>query len=116
MALNLSLDSFETVTAIDGYLPPILKTRLEFRRGNYMKILSVLNQVYESDENEDASIIPVKDCFYYSMLSGVFYSGNMIAMSKHYLLQALQVIINHHLFIYRKDKKNMLIILLLDHF
>lgn len=91
MSANLSLDSFESVTAIDGYLPPILKTRLEFRRGNYMKILSVLNQVYEVDGDEDVSVVPSKDCFYYSMLSGVFYSGNMIAMSKHYLLQALEV-------------------------
>lgn len=88
---NVALDSFECITAIDGYLPPILKTRLEFRRGNSMKILSVLNQIYEAEEGEDAAVIPPKDCFYYSMLSSVYYSGGLYQLAKFYIHKAIQV-------------------------
>lgn len=91
---NMSLDSFENATSIDGYLPPILKTRLEFRRGNSLKILGVLNQVYESDTEEDHSIIPNKDCFYYSMLSGVYFSGGMYYLSKYYINKSIEVGMN----------------------
>ena len=52
---SLALDNYERMTAYDGYLPPLLKSRLEYRRGNCMKILSLLNQIYEEDE-EDALI------------------------------------------------------------
>lgn len=91
---NMSLDSFENATSIDGYLPPILKTRLEFRRGNSLKILGVLNQVYESDNDEDHSIVPRKDCFYYSMVSGVYFSGGMYFLSKYYIRKAIEVTMN----------------------
>lgn len=87
------MDGYENVTKIDGYLPPILKTRLEFRRGNSLKILSVLNQIYEPETEEEASIAPDKDSFYYSMVSSVYYSGGMYQMSKYYLIKALEVII-----------------------
>ena len=90
---NMALDSFENITPIDGYLPPILKTRLEFRRGNSMKILSVLNQIYEAEEGEASDVVPSKDCFYYSMLSSVYYSGGLYFQAKFYIHKAIQVLI-----------------------
>ena len=50
---SIALDSYETMTSFDGYLPPLLKSRLEYRRGNCMKILSLLNQIYEEEEEEE---------------------------------------------------------------
>lgn len=31
------LDNYECMTSYDGYLPPLLKTRLEYRRGNCLE-------------------------------------------------------------------------------
>lgn len=87
---TLVLDGIEPTATIDGYLPSILKTRLEFRRGNWGKILSVLNQVYEEDARFPGAA-PAKDSFYYSMLSSVYCSSGMVFMARHYLLRALQV-------------------------
>lgn len=87
---TLALDGFEPVGTIDGYLPSLLKTRLEFRRGNWIKILSVLNQVYEEEAGAEG-VLPAKDSFYYSMLSSVYCSSGMFSISKHYLVEALRV-------------------------
>lgn len=86
----LALDGFEPVGTIDGYLPSLLKTRLEFRRGNWIKILSVLNQVYEEEAGAEG-VLPAKDSFYYSMLSSVYCSSGMFSIAKHYLVEALHV-------------------------
>ena len=86
----LALDGFEPVGTIDGYLPSLLKTRLEFRRGNWIKILSVLNQVYEEEAGAEG-VLPAKDSFYYSMLSSVYCSSGMLSIAKHYLVEALHV-------------------------
>ena len=92
--VNSLLDNYEELTSFDGYLPPILKTRVEFRRGNPMKILSVLMQIYEiSADNEDEakSLLPPKDCFYYSMLSSVYYSSGLYSQAKHAIHMSIKL-------------------------
>ena len=86
----LLLDGFDVATPIDGYLPPILKTRLEFRRGNSLKILTLLNQVFEAEENEDPSIVSSKGSFYYSLLSSVYFGSGMLEMARNYLMRAIR--------------------------
>ena len=87
---TLALDGLEPTPTIDGYLPSLLKTRLEFRRGNWSKILSVLNQVYEEDARFPGAA-PAKDSFYYTMLSSVYCSSGMLHLARHTLARAVQV-------------------------
>ena len=92
--LSLALDSFTAVTRYDGYLPLLLKSRLEFRRGNSLKILTLLNQIYDETPEETrgstVSLVPEKDYFYYSMIAAVFFATERVAVGFHFLLRALQ--------------------------
>lgn len=118
---SIVLDNYEIVTSFDGYLPPLLKSRLEYRRGNCMKILSLLNQIYEDDEEDvilaqeelseniissttnstttnsmetsvtKPSLTPSKDCFYYTMMASVYFASNMFFLAVHYLKLAIEV-------------------------
>ena len=91
----LALDSFTAVTHYDGYLPLLLKSRLEFRRGNSLKILTLLNQIYDETPEETGvspvSLVPEKDYFYYSMIAAVFFATERVAVGFHFLRRALQV-------------------------
>ena len=97
------LDNYECMTSYDGYLPPLLKTRLEYRRGNCLKILSLLTQIYEEDE-EDKSLThndyrsnlehhwtPEKDYFYFSMMASIYFASHMETLALHYLFLAYEV-------------------------
>ena len=125
---SLALDNYESMTAYDGYLPPLLKSRLEYRRGNCMKILSLLNQIYEEDgedglilqeetpEVEAAvptpttaaaatttttpSLTPAKDCFYFTMMASVYFASNMFFLASHYLKLAIQVCDNRNCYMF----------------
>lgn len=74
-----------------GYLAPILKSRLEFRRGNAEKILALLNQIYEKQSEADSAVLPPKDSFYYSLLSTVFFGSGKFELARFSLLQALRL-------------------------
>ena len=97
------LDNYECMTSYDGYLPPLLKTRLEYRRGKCLKILSLLTQIYEEDE-EDKSLThndyrsnlehhwtPEKDYFYFSMMASIYFASHMETLALHYLFLAYEV-------------------------
>ena len=100
------LDNYETMTSYDGYLPPLLKTRLEYRRGNCLKILSLLNQIYEEDEEDESFSqddfpsnlehrwTPVKDYFYFTMMASIYYASSLYSLSLHYLFLAYEVLIS----------------------